>query len=115
MNLKNKITAIITCMIFISCQSDVSKAYVPESNGNINALTVVMNNSLWEGRLGNNIKESLMEPYEGLPFDEPKYDLYYLQPSIFKGFARSSRNIIVFNKDTVGPVSYTHLTLPTKA
>ena len=102
MNIKNKITAIIACMIFISCQSDVSKAYVPESNGNINALTVVMNNSLWEGRLGNNIKESLMEPYEGLPFDEPKYDLYYLQPSIFKGFARSSRNIIVFNKDTVG-------------
>ena len=41
-----------------------------------------------------------MEPYEGLPFDEPKYDLYYLQPSIFKGFARSSRNIIVFRKDT---------------
>lgn len=41
-----------------------------------------------------------MEPYEGLPFDEPKYDLYYIQPSIFKGFARSSRNIIVFRKDT---------------
>ena len=58
MNINNKITAIITCMIFISCQSDVSKAYVPESNGNINALTVVMNNSLWEGRLGNNIKVS---------------------------------------------------------
>ena len=56
MNINNKITAIITCMIFISCQSDVSKAYVPESNGNINALTVVMNNNLWEGRLGNNIK-----------------------------------------------------------
>ena len=75
MNIKNKITAVIACMIFISCKSDVSKAYVPESNGNINALTVVMNNSLWEGRLGNNIKESLLGPYEGLPFDEPKYDL----------------------------------------
>ena len=56
MNINNKITAIITCMIFISCQSDVSKAYVPESNGNINTLTVVMNNNLWEGKLGNNIK-----------------------------------------------------------
>ena len=63
MNVKNKITAILTCMIFISCQSDVSKAYVPESNGNINTLTVVMNNNMWEGK----------------------------------------------------PVSYTHLTLPTKA
>ena len=67
-------------MLFISCQSDSSKAYVPESNGNINDLTVVMNNSLWEGSLGSNIKKYLMEPYEGLPFDEPKYDLYYIQP-----------------------------------
>ena len=100
MNLKNNFLIIISYIIFISCQSDSSKAYVPESNGNINGLTIVMNNSLWQGTLGSKIKESLMEPYEGLPFDEPKYDLYYLQPSIFKGFARSSRNIIVFRKDT---------------
>ena len=100
MNLKNNSLIILSWMLFISCQSDSSKAYVPESNGNINALTVVMNNSSWEGSLGSNIKESLMEPYEGLPFDEPKYDLYYIQPSIFKGFARSSRNIIVSRKDT---------------
>ena len=100
MNLKNNVLIILTWMLFISCQSDSSIAYVPESNGNINALTIVMNNSLWSGNLGSSIKESLMEPYEGLPFDEPKYDLYYIQPSIFKGFARSSRNIIVFRKDT---------------
>ena len=100
MNLKNNFLIILSWMLFISCQPDSSKAYVPESNGNINTLTVVMDNSSWEGSLGSNIKESLMEPYEGLPFDEPKYDLYYIQPSIFKGFARSSRNIIVFRKDT---------------
>ena len=100
MKIKKNFLIILSWVLFISCQSDSSKAYVPESNGNINALTVVMDNSLWEGSLGSNIKKYLMEPYEGLPFDEPKYDLYYIQPSIFKGFARSSRNIIVFRKDT---------------
>ena len=100
MKIKKNFLIILSWMLLISCQSDSSKAYVPESNGNINALTVVMDNSLWEGSLGSNIKKYLMEPYEGLPFDEPKYDLYYIQPSIFKGFARSSRNIIVFRKDT---------------
>jgi len=100
MKIKKNFLIILSWVLFISCQSDSSKAYVPESNGNINDLTVVMNNSLWEGSLGSNIKKYLMEPYEGLPFDEPKYDLYYIQPSIFKGFARSSRNIIVFRKDT---------------
>ena len=101
MIIKNNFFKILLCLIFISCQPDTSKAYVPESNGNINSLTVVMTNDLWQGNLGENIRESLMEPYEGLPFDEPKYDVYHLQPTLFKGFARSNRNIVVFNKDTV--------------
>ena len=44
-------------------------------------------------------------PYEGLPFDEPKYDLYYMPPKAFSGFARSSRNIIVFSKDTIDKIN----------
>ena len=95
------LTTLVSAICF-SCQSDSSKAYVPESNGNINSLTVVMNKSSWQGNLGDEIKLSLMEPYEGLPFDEPKYDFYYLQPSVFTGFARNSRNVIYFNKDTLG-------------
>tara|TARA_B100000575_G_scaffold282459_1_gene274163 strand:+ start:7263 stop:8240 length:978 start_codon:yes stop_codon:yes gene_type:complete len=91
---------ISTFLLLSSCQSDSSKPFVPESNGNINSLTVVMSNNFWEGTLGNEIRKTMTEPYEGLPFDEPKYDLYYLQPSVFTGFARNSRNIIVFNKDT---------------
>ena len=88
-------------LLISSCKSDSSNAFVPESNGNINALTIVMNQNYWSGDLGEAIKKSLMEPYEGLPFDEPKYDLYHLDPSIFSGFARSGRNIILFQKDTL--------------
>jgi len=91
---------VVLTLLIISCNSSSSNAYVPESSGNINALTIVMNQDYWNGTLGKSIKNSLMEPYEGLPFDEPKYDLYHLDPSIFTGFARSGRNIIVFQKDT---------------
>ena len=35
MNTKNNLLIILSWMFFISCQSDSSKAYVPESNGNI--------------------------------------------------------------------------------
>ena len=58
------------------CNSNGSNAYVPESSGNINALTVVMPQALWSKSLGTDVRNILMEPYEGLPFDEPKYDLY---------------------------------------
>ena len=102
MIIKNRVKLFLITTLFVSCQSNSSKAFVPESNGNMNSLTVVMDKSAWVDNLGKQIQKSLTEPYEGLPFDEPKYDLYHLDPSIFKGFARSSRNIIVFNKDTLG-------------
>ena len=100
MIIKNSFIAFLISILFTSCQSNGSKAYVPESNGNINSLTIVMGKNAWGGNLGKSIKASLMEPYEGLPFDEPKYDLYHLEPSLFSGFARSGRNILVFNRDT---------------
>ena len=100
MIIKDSFIALLICILFTSCQSNGSKAYVPESNGNINSLTIVMGKNAWGGNLGKSIKASLMEPYDGLPFDEPKYDLYHLEPSLFSGFARSGRNILVFNRDT---------------
>ena len=77
-------------LIITSCNSSTSKAYVPESNGNINSLTVVMNESHWSGELGEKVRNVFSAPYEGLPFDEPKYDLYYMPPKAFSGCARSS-------------------------
>ena len=102
MIIKSTLQSLLIATLFVSCQSNSSKAFVPESNGNMNSVSIVMAKSAWGGSLGKHIKESLTEPYEGLPFDEPKYDLFHLDPSIFSGFARSSRNIIVFNKDTTG-------------
>ena len=102
MIIKSTLQSLLIATLFVSCQSNSSKAFVPESNGNMNSVSVVMAKSAWGGSLWKHIKESLTEPYEGLPFDEPKYDLFHLDPSIFSGFARSSRNIIVFNKDTTG-------------
>ena len=99
MIIKNTLPLLFSSLI-IACQSNSSQAFVPESNGNMNALTIVMSKSSWGKNLGKQVQTSLTEPYEGLPFDEPKYDLYHLDPSIFSGFARSGRNIVVFNKDT---------------
>ena len=98
---------ILLCLSFqgSSCNSNASKAYVPESNGNINSLTIVMDEKYWSGPLGKNVREVFGAPYEGLPFDEPKYDIYYIPPKAFSGFARSSRNIIVFSKDTIDKIN----------
>ena len=91
--------------VLAACNSSSSPTYVPESSGNINSLTVVMEKQLWEGKLGDQVRSVFMAPYEGLPFDEPKYDTYYIPPKAFNGFARNNRNVIIFSKDMTNKIN----------
>ena len=86
-----------------SCDNGANKksAYVPESSGNINHVTVVMPEKDWKASLGEKVKSELEEIYEGLPLDEPQFSLVYMNPKAFTGFARQNRNIIWFRKDSL--------------
>jgi hypothetical protein len=90
-------------IIFVTaCKEQKTKLrYLPDSNAKINHLTVVMPEKSWAGALGNKTRTLLESPYEGLPFDEPQFTLKYLPPKVFSGFARNSRNILWFVKDSL--------------
>ncbi len=94
---------ILFLFILISCNSnsDRSNAFVPESSGNLNHVTVVMPKTDWNSGLGKTVREFMGAIYEGLPLDEPQYSLRYMNPISFTGFARQNRNIIWFQKDSV--------------
>ena len=99
-----KKTAILLFLsIMASCNSNIdrSQAFVPESSGNLNHVTVVMPESDWNSSLGNTVRETMGAMYEGLPLDEPMYSLRYMNPIAFTGFARQNRNIIWFQKDSI--------------
>ena len=88
--------------LIISCKEQQTKLrYLPDSNANINHLTVVMPKKSWNGVLGNKTRSLLETPFEGLPFDEPQFTLNYIPPKVFTGFARNSRNILWFVKDSL--------------
>lgn len=55
----------------------------------------------WNGKLGQKVRDEIGSVYEGLPVDEPQFSLKYMNPDIFTGFARQSRNIIWFQKDSI--------------
>ena len=88
-------------LFIVSCDQSNSTRYVPESSGNLNTVTVVMSQKNWEQSLGIKTREFLGQTYEGLPLDEPQFSVKYIKPKIFNGFARQSRNIIEFTKDTL--------------
>jgi len=94
---------ILSSLYFYSCGTspEKSQAFVPESSGNLNHITVVMPEKDWKGALGERVRNTMGVIYEGLPLDEPQYSLDYMNPAAFSGFARQSRNIIWFQKDSI--------------
>lgn len=94
---------ISTLILLVGCNSSPksNQRIIPNSSGNINAVTVVMPEDDWNSALGNSLRTLLEVPYEGLPLEEPQFSLKYLNPKVFSGFARQSRNIIWFVKDSL--------------
>jgi hypothetical protein len=64
----------LLCFV-VSCQTKKRTPLVLPSNGNINTITVVMPNQLWNGTLGQTVRDMYAYPAEGLPQQEPLFDL----------------------------------------
>ena len=89
-------------LCFISCENKTTSKYIPKSNGNINTLSVVMEKQLWNSKLGDSVRKIFSSEYAGLPQQEPVLSLKHIPISVFSGFFRESRNILLIqkNKDT---------------
>ena len=86
--------AILFFLIFtLSCSED-QKKLLPASSGNINNVSVVTNDELWEGAVGEVIRENFSRPIYGLPQIEPVFSLSHIPSKVFSGFATKSRTIL---------------------
>ena len=90
-----KKTAIVLFFLIIalSC-SDNQQKLLPASSGNINNISVVTNDELWEGAVGEVIRENFGRPIYGLPQIEPIFSLSHIPSKVFSGFATKSRTIL---------------------
>ncbi|SRX52608.1 DUF4837 family protein [Aequorivita sp. CIP111184] len=78
------------------------KPFLPSSVGNINALQIVIPNDLWNGIVGEAIRNNFAAPTDGLPQDEPIFSMNQMPPDAFSGFARSNRlflYVVLSNED----------------
>jgi hypothetical protein len=81
---------------FTSCNdnSKRDKSLVPGSVGNINSLQIITSNDLWNGIVGEAIRENFAAPTDGLPQEEPLFSINQMAPDAFTGFARTNRIFI---------------------
>ncbi len=79
--------------------------FLPQSNGQINSVAVVIDNTLWKGSVGDTIRKYFASPVEGLSTEEPIFSLHQIPPQIFTENTRNSRNILIIKKDSANSVT----------
>lgn len=89
--------AFLTVLIIVSCDKEV-KNFKPQSSGRINSISVIIDKSSWDGKIGDAIRDKYASEFIGLPQVEEAFTLNYIPYEAFTGFGRTARNIIYINK-----------------
>lgn len=97
--MKKVFLVISSITLLLSCGSDsTGKRLVSASSGNINNLSVVADNNLWEGNVGEAIREIYAAEIWGLPQQEPLFTLSQMPTVVFSDFATKNRIILKIEK-----------------
>ncbi|MBP0902873.1 DUF4837 family protein [Mariniflexile gromovii] len=94
--MRNIIFSAVLLVLFVSCGNKKSSddKLLSDSSGNINNVSVVIDNELWDGSIGDAIRNILTAPIYGLPQDEPMFTISQIPPSVFSGFVTKNRTIL---------------------
>ncbi|HEY5688303.1 MAG TPA: DUF4837 family protein [Yeosuana sp.] len=87
--------ALMTLLIF-SCEDENSKnqRIISDSSGNLNNISVVVDNDMWSSSVGEAIRTTLATTIDGLPQDEPMFNMNQIPPSVFSDFVTKNRTIL---------------------
>ncbi len=86
--------ALLSLLVLFSCQTRQT-GLLPSVTGKPNEVLVVVDRADWDGRIGAEYKELLMQAQTGLPQDEPKFKITHVPTSAFDKVFYPHRNILI--------------------
>lgn len=92
------ILTFVAALVLFSCQQEVKKPALKESSGKINSLAVIIENQMWNGEVGDSIRNKFAAAVDGLPQQEPLFNISQYDPKLFEGFMTNSRSILMVKK-----------------
>jgi len=92
--MKTLLSAVILSIFFISCNSTPPEITLKESNSRINHLTIVIDNNLWKGQVGDSLRDIIAAPVLGLPQEETQFTVNQVTPTAFSNLFQRNRNIL---------------------
>lgn len=88
---------VVFILCCISCEKN-KHAGDSESAGNINEISIVVEDVLWNGEVGDSLRKRFAAPIDGLSQEEPLFTLNQYNDASFEGDLTKRRNIIVVEK-----------------
>jgi hypothetical protein len=106
--MQNKYMLFLIVLVLASSCSEKKKKerYITESSGNINSISLVADNLVWDGEVGETVRDIFAEPLLGLPQDEPIFNIKQIPTQVFDGFATKNRLILKLEKADSSSTSY---------
>ncbi|MGJ8548434.1 DUF4837 family protein [Winogradskyella wichelsiae] len=92
---------VLFCVLLLACgdkKENDNQIYLPSSNGNLNTISIVADNIVWEGEVGEAIRNIFAAPLDGLPTEEPMFNIKQIPTQVFDGFAARSRIVLKIEK-----------------
>lgn len=69
-----------------------------KTTGKVNTISVIIDDQLWNGEIGDSIRNKFASPVIGLPQEEPLFTINQYPVKLMEGFMTDNRNIIVIKK-----------------
>lgn len=88
---------LLVSLFLFSC-SKKQEPLLRESVGKINTIAVIMNDALWNGEVGDSLRNKLAAPVFGLPQEEPLFTINQYPDKLVEGFITDSRTLVVVKK-----------------
>jgi hypothetical protein len=100
MNRKLLLLLFLSSLLFFSCKNE--EVGLPRiANGKINNIAIIVDDALWNGEVGDSVRNKFAAPVLGLPQEEPLFNINQYPIKLMEGFMTDSRNVIVIKKGDV--------------
>lgn len=98
--IKKILLVVVSCFLLCCCTQKREVTVMPRletSTGEFNTVTLILQDSLWTGSVGDSIRKYLARPIDGIVPAESQLTLEQFSPRIFVDENKRARNLIIFD------------------
>lgn len=93
-----QIVLFVFALCITACNEGKTEEDATASRGNINEISIVINDVMWNGDVGDSMRRKFAAPVDGLTQEEPLFTLNQYHEDTFDEALKRGRNIIIIDK-----------------